>query len=436
MKWERELSMDWQRELAKRCEVELEEIERLCRKCEDIEEWRTPHDARDDWRDGPRTTRHVFALVIVFPKEFSLLRCLERESRKIDNLITEIDDTGGSATRLPNHPTDDAAGNDTYDLSYFRQDYYRWSVRFKAWRSNLSATETSTGATEKERLVAAVTGDFALLYYLQEALRESSELWHEWGPDAFYIIDGIKARIEALHYVKEQAPNPGDVIHPSIKELLEEIREKGSLTSQEHATLRRRRRINPGSIEDREVQIVHPEETKKDHPPRPDVESNLKQARTVLFQLHSKIRRFCLTTTKIEWIPKTSVRRLLKSANLFTIIAVGAFVSSTWLVSLSITTNMPIWAGFAQMVLYVFQAFAALESRIKTRKPSEEDKYRFNNLRRTSAFFCIVITAGALAATVAAVIYPYYPLVSTGLSFGANLCQVVGTISVSNAIGV
>lgn len=206
--------MDWQRELAKRCEIELEEIERLCRKCEDIEEWRTPHDARDDWRDGPR---HVFALVIIFPNEFSLLRCLERESRKIDNLLTEIDDTGGSATKLPNSPTDDAAVNDTYDLSYFRQDHYRWSVRFKAWRNNLSATETSPGATEKERLVAAVTGDFALLYYLQEALRESSELWHEWGPASFDIIDGIKARIEALLYLKEQAPNPGDVIHPSIK---------------------------------------------------------------------------------------------------------------------------------------------------------------------------------------------------------------------------
>ena len=157
----------------------------------------------------------------------------------------------------------------------------------------------------------------------------------------------------------------------------------------------------------------------------------------MLFQLHAKIRRFYLTSTKVEWIPKTSAKRLLKSTNLFTVIAVGAFVSSTGLVSLSITTNKPVWAGFAQMVLYVFQAYAALESRIKTRKPkSEEDKDRFYNLRRTSTFFCIVITAGALAATVAAVIYPYYPLVSTGVSFGANLCQVVGTISVSNAVGV
>ena len=135
--------------------------------------------------------------------------------------------------------------------------------------------------------------------------------------------------------------------------------------------------------------------------------------------------------------PENSARRLLESSNLFTVIAVGAFISSTGLVSVSITANKPVWAGFAQMVLYVFQAYAALESRIKTRKPkSEEDEDRFYNLRRTSTFFCIVITAGALAATVAAVIYPHYPLVSTGVSFGANLCQVVGTISVANAIGV
>ena len=48
-----------------------------------------------------------------------------------------------------------------------------------------------------------------------------------------------------------------------------------------------------------------PKKPKKDDTPRPDVENNHKQARTVLFQLHSKIRRFYLTTTKIEWIPKT-----------------------------------------------------------------------------------------------------------------------------------
>ena len=201
--------------------------------------------------------------------------------------------------------------------------------------------------------------------------------------------------------------------------------------------MHRRKGIHVGFADDSDVDDVPPEQTNKENIPPPDVESNHKQVRQALFQLNAKIRRFYLTTTKTEWIPKTSARRLLSSANLFTIIAIGAFVSSTWLVSLSITANKPVWAGFAQMVLYIFQAYAALESRIKTRKPkSEEDMDRFYNLRRTSAFFCIVITAGALAATVAAVIYPYYPLVSTGLSFGANLCQVVGTISVANAIGL
>lgn len=153
----------------------------------------------------------------MFPNEFSLLRCLERECRKIDDLLTVIDDTGGSATKLPNQPTNDVAVSDPYDISYFRHDRYRWSVSFKGHK-NPSATQTSTDATEKYSLVAAVTGDFALHDYLQEALRESSELWKEWGRrHSFDIVKGIKARIEALLYIKEQVPNPGDTVHPSIK---------------------------------------------------------------------------------------------------------------------------------------------------------------------------------------------------------------------------
>lgn len=204
--------MKWGRELAKRCEIELEEIERLQRKGEDIPGWENSHGARDDWRNG---SRHVFLLVIMFPGKFSVLRCLERECRKIDHLVTEIDDTGGSATKLPKRRTNDT-GTDEYDLSYFREDHYKWLVRFKAWRKNPSGTETSTEATRKEKLVDAATGHFALLHCLQEALRESSELWNEWGPDSFDIVDGIKARIEALLYIKEQVPNPGDTVRPSI----------------------------------------------------------------------------------------------------------------------------------------------------------------------------------------------------------------------------
>ena len=206
--------MDWQRELAKRCEIELEEIERLCSKCEDVLEWRTPEDAREHWRNGPR---HVFSLVIIFPNQFSFLRCLERECRKIDQLFARTDDTGGSAPQLPKRRTKDADGLDEYDLAYFRDDHYRWSMEFKAWHQNPFAMANSTEDTEKARSVGSATGNFTLLDCLQEGLRESSELWKEWGPDSFDIVDGIKARIEALLYIKEQVPNPGDTVHPSIK---------------------------------------------------------------------------------------------------------------------------------------------------------------------------------------------------------------------------
>ena len=200
-----------------RCEIEFEEILRRWGKREDIEEWAPPVSTRDSWRKG---SPELFLLVIIFPNEFSLLRCLERECRKIDDLLTEIDDNGGSSTWLPNHPTNDAFGSETYDMSYFRQNHYRWSFRFEAWRKNLTAMQPSPEATEterKERLVAGMTGDFALLDYLQEALKEFIELWKEWGADSFDIVDGIKARIEALLHLKEQLPNPGDIVHPSIK---------------------------------------------------------------------------------------------------------------------------------------------------------------------------------------------------------------------------
>lgn len=192
-----------------------------------------------------------------------------------------------------------------------------------------------------------------------------------------------------------------------------------------------------GFADDSEVQQIHVEEKEEDHPSPPDVEGILKQAGSTLFQLNSKIRHFCLTKIKVGWVPKASTTQILKNAdNLFTIIAVAAFVSSTWLVSLSITSKKPVWAGFAQMILYVFQAYGAIGSRMKTRKrQSDEEKSRLDNTRQTSAFYCVVITAGALSATVSASIYPYHSRVSTGLSFAANLCQVIGTIAVSNTIG-
>lgn len=221
--------MDWRMELAKRCETELEEIERLCGKCEDVLEWRTPEDARENWRNGPR---HVFSLVIIFPNQFSFLRCLERECRKIDQLFAGFDDTGGSAPQLFKRRTKDADGLNEYDLAYFRGDHYRWSTKSKAWRQNPFAMANSTEDTEKARFVGYATGNFALLDCLQEGLKEFIEIWKEWGADSFDIIDGIKARIEALLFLKGEAlkgealkrealkgetPKRRHIVHPSIK---------------------------------------------------------------------------------------------------------------------------------------------------------------------------------------------------------------------------
>lgn len=162
----------------------------------------------------------------------------------------------------------------------------------------------------------------------------------------------------------------------------------------------------------------------------------LKQAGSTLLQLNSKIHRFWLSRRKAGWVPIVSATQsLTKANNLFSVIAVAAFVLSTWLVSLSITTKRPVGAALAQMILFIFQAYGALESRMKVREcQSDEEKSRFNNTRHTSAFFCIVITAGALSATVSAIVCPYYSHVSTVFSFAANLCQVIGTISISNNI--
>lgn len=70
--------------------------------------------------------------------------------------------------------------------------------------------------TEKERFVASATANFALLESLQEASGGSSKLWEEWGTASFGIIDGIKARIEALLYLKERVPNLARMTSPSI----------------------------------------------------------------------------------------------------------------------------------------------------------------------------------------------------------------------------
>ncbi|KAL8856201.1 MAG: hypothetical protein Q9178_007166 [Gyalolechia marmorata] len=179
---------------------------RLWGNCEDIPEWANKDYARDDWRNG---RRHIFSMVIMFPDEFSFLRCLERECRKIDRLLAELDDTRVLVAQLPD-------AFDAYDLSYFREDPYRWSIKLKAWRQNPFTTESSMDNIERNKFVASATANFALLESLQEALGDSSKLWVEWGTTSFDIIDGIKARIEALLYLKEQVPDLATMGSPSI----------------------------------------------------------------------------------------------------------------------------------------------------------------------------------------------------------------------------
>ena len=138
-----------------------------------------------------------------------------------------------------------------------------------------------------------------------------------------------------------------------------------------------------GSANDSELQQVHVEGIEEDRFPPPNVEGILKQAGSTLSQFNLKIYHFWLTRTKARWVPITSATQSLKKANnLFSIIAVAAFISSTWLVSLSITTRKPVGAAFARMILYIFQVYRALESRIKTReRQSDQEKSRFNKAK-------------------------------------------------------
>ena len=157
------------------------------------------NDALDDWRNGGR---HIFSLVMAFQDEFSFLRCLERECRKIDQLV--FDETTSSALQS-SRPGAPNTGIDAYDLSYFTESPQRWSVKFNAWHANPFVTERSRKDTGMERLVATETENFALLESLQEALDDSTELWDERGAPSIDIRDGIKARIRALSSLKESS---------------------------------------------------------------------------------------------------------------------------------------------------------------------------------------------------------------------------------------
>jgi len=134
-------------------------------------------------------------------------------------------------------------------------------------------------------------------------------------------------------------------------------------------------------------------------------------------------------------VSKASESHLAPNSNgLFSILAVTAFVLSTGFVSLSIIKNEAFWAGVSQMILFVFQAYCAHESRRKSRKRrDDEENSRLDIVAQTSEYFYQYMVAGALSAIVSAFVYPYDAHVSTGFCFVANLCQVAGVISIHNA---
>lgn len=200
--------MGTKQELAHRCEVELQEIERIWKSIEKIHEWQNEDWVLDDWRKGDR---NIFALVIPFRDQFSLLRCLERECRKIDHLLSEID-----GNKSPPGGDNDS-GRDAYHLSYFRENAHRWSVRFHAYHENPFLMEKVWADTDMREVITRETASIALLEPLQEALESSTELWKEWGIASFDVQDGIKERIKAL--TKLEGPTeslPSKTKDPSI----------------------------------------------------------------------------------------------------------------------------------------------------------------------------------------------------------------------------
>lgn len=166
-------------------------------------------------------------------------------------------------------------------------------------------------------------------------------------------------------------------------------------------------------------------------------ESNAQSARSMLARFRSKLAGYSLAMIRTESLSEASDARTLKMPDgVFTILSIVALVSSTWLVSMSMIRGDPIWAGFSQMILYIFQAYCAFHFRGRSGKRKHDGEHpRYNDDAQVSSYFCVCITAGAFFASVSAVIYLYSTNVSTGFSFVANVFQVAGTISVSNAPG-
>ena len=167
--------------------------------------------------------------------------------------------------------------------------------------------------------------------------------------------------------------------------------------------------------------------------PSTDDKESPRPAISTLIHLVSRVRDLC-RLKGVRCVPKVSDFQMVPKRNgLFSILAVTAFVLSTWFVSLSITKSEDFWAGISQMILFVFQAYCAYGSRRKSRKHRGDEENRHTNVVRTSDYFFQYMVAGALSAIVSAFVYPYHAQVSTGFSFVATLCQVAGIISIHNA---
>lgn len=90
----------------------------------------------------------------MFQDQFSLLRCLERECHKIDQLLSNFDETMNPALEL-SRPKATNSGIDAYDLSYFIVNPQRWSIKFGTWHANPFGADKSWKEIEMERLLAS-----------------------------------------------------------------------------------------------------------------------------------------------------------------------------------------------------------------------------------------------------------------------------------------
>ena len=196
--------MDYPRRIADQCEAELQEIRRLWQNSEydEIEEWSTESTALDHWRHS--SNRHIFDLVIVFREQFSFIRCLQKECRRLDGLLLEIEHIADLGQTPENATSGTAASTiDDYDFSYFIRNPHSWAVKFAEWE-NSKAISTGRGKDwYREMLVTKETAHFTLSGCLHQASSDAADLWKEWGAGSLAIQDGIFARENALDSLRD-----------------------------------------------------------------------------------------------------------------------------------------------------------------------------------------------------------------------------------------